>query len=274
MKNIKRLLIIGVAMLCLPLCGAWTAAYAQQQTDPQTEQRYVDAQLISAYAVNSETIEYVSKTVIENIETDKGAPGYFAVDELQNACGAVAGTVAVGFYDKYYSNMIPDWNSYYSNGNYRLQDGTYVPKTMRDLYNRMETNVVAPGVSEAEFKTGLTSYINGVGYDISYNSVWNGTFNYTAYKNAVNNNRVTVLFVKPSDIYVLGHGDTTDVVSSMNITGNHVMIAYGYYEIRYTLINGTRTDVYLKVITGFSGTKTAYYKVGSYIDSAYILEIN
>lgn len=274
MKNIKRLLIIGVAMLCLPLCGAWTAAYAQQQMDPQIEQRYVDAQLISAYAVSSETIEYVSKTVIENIETDKGAPGYFAVDELQNACGAVAGTVAVGFYDKYYSNMIPDWNSYYSNGNYRLQDGTYVPKTMRDLYNRMETNVVAPGVSEAEFKTGLTSYINGVGYGLSYNSIWNGTFNYSTFKNAVNNNKVTVLFVKPSNVYLLGQGTTNDTLANLYIDGNHIMIAYGYLEIRYTMSYGTRVEAFLKVSSGYGDLKTALYKVGSYIDSAYVLEIN
>ena len=269
MRSIKRLLIIGVAMLCLPLCGAWTAAYAQQQTDG----RYVDAQLISSYA-SSETIEYISKNVIENISTDKNAPGYFATGELQNACGSVAGTVAVGFYDKYYTNMIPNWNSYYSNGNYRLQDGTYVPAVMRDIYDRMQTNVVAPGVSEEEFKSGLTGYINSVGYGISYNSVWNGSFDYTAYKNAVNNNKVTALFVKPSGLYLLGEGPDNDVLGNMQITGNHIMIAYGYLEIQYTMSYGIRTEAFLKVITGFPSTREALYKVGSYIDSAYILQIN
>lgn len=270
MRSTKKLLIIGVALLCLPFCGAWTTAFAQQPT----EQRYVGAQLISSYA-SSETIDYISKTVVEDISTDKGAPGYFATGDLRNACGAVAGTVAVGFYDKYYPNMVPNWNTYYSNGNYRQQDLTYIPTIMNDLYIRMKTNVVDDGVSEEEFKTGLKDYVNSVGYGLSYNSVWNSSFNYVAFKNAVKNNKVTVLFIKPSNVYLLGQGTTSDTLANLYISGNHIMIAYGYYEVKYFLSGGgTRTEAFLKVSSGYSDLKNAYYKVGSYIDSAYILEID
>lgn len=268
MRSTKKLLIIGVALLCLPFFGAWTTAFAQQPT----EQRYVGAQLISQYS-DTETIDYISKTVVENISTDKGAPGYFAIDEMRNACGAVAGTVAVGFYDKYYTNMIPNWNSYYSNGNYRLQDGVHVPAVMRDLYARMKTNVVADGVSEDEFKTGLEEYVKSVGYDMYYDSVWNGSFDYTAFKNAVNNNKVTALFVKPSNVYLLGQGDGFDKLSSMQLTGNHIMTAYGYMEVRYVMSYGIRTEAFVKVISGLPSAREALYKIGSYVDSAYILEV-
>lgn len=255
-------------MLCLPFCGGWTSAPNNQPDD-----RYVGGELISTYA--SETISYVSKEVIEDVSTANGTPEYRAVSGMQNGCGAVAGAIIVGFYDKYYENLIPDWASCYSNGMYKGQNGTTVQTLLFDLYDRMQTNVVAPGVSESEFKNGLKNYVVDHGYNLNYISLGNGnSFNYTTFINAVKNNEVSVVFVQPSNIYVFDRLDNKDVLYSSSISGNHIMVAYGYYEVKYTLSNGTRTDKYLRVSTGLSGNTQAYYKIGSYIDAAYQVKIN
>ncbi|MDE6201033.1 MAG: hypothetical protein K2M47_04050 [Clostridiales bacterium] len=265
MNKTNRIKTIALITLCLPFCGGWTEAAEQ-------DNRYVGGELISTYA--SETISYVSKQVVENVTTANGTPLYSAVSGMQNGCGAVAGATIVGFYDKYYANLIPDWDSYYSSGTYRIQNGTYVQTLLFDLYDRMQTNVVAPGVSESEFKNGLKSYVVDHGYSLEYTSLGTGNnFNYSAFKSAVKNNEPTVLFVQPSNLYICAFGENEDYIYTSSISGNHIMVAYGYYEVKYTLSNGTRTDKYLQVATGLSGTTDAFYKVGSYIDAAYQVKI-
>lgn len=270
MNKTNRINTIALLLLCLPFCGGWSSTpAAAEQSD-----RYVGGELISTYASN-ETISYVSKQVVEDITTANGTPKYFAVSGMQNGCGAVAGGITVGFYDKYYENLIPDWTAYYSTGRYKGQDGTYVQGLLFDLYDRMQTNVVAEGVSETEFKNGLKSYVVDHGYNLQYTSLGVGNnFNYSTFKTAVNNNQPTVLFVQPSNIYLLAEHENEDILTSGNISGNHVMVAYGYYEVKYTLSNGTRTDKYLYVATGMSGTSSALYKIGSYVNAAYKVTIN
>ncbi|MDE6618668.1 MAG: hypothetical protein K2K13_06560 [Clostridiales bacterium] len=270
MNKTNRIKTCALLLLCLPFCGGWTSA-PNNQTD---DDRYVGVELIATYA-SSETISYVSKQVVEDITTANGTPRYFAVSGMQNGCGAVAGGIIVGFYDKYYGNLIPNWDSYYSTGRYKGQDGTYVQTLLFDLYNRMQTNVVAPGVSQDEFKNGLQSYVVDQGYNLQYTSLGTGNnFNYSTFKTAISNNEATVLFVQPSNLYSLQTVGGEDHLISSNLSGNHVMVAYGYYEVKYTLSNGTRTDKYLYVATGLSGSSTAFYKVGSYVDAAYKVTIN
>ena len=267
MNKISRIKTIALILLCLPFCGGWTKA-----TDNQSD-RYVGGELIATFS--EETISYVSKQVVEDITTTNGVPEYTPVGDLQNACGAVAGSTIVGFYDKYYDNLIPDWASCYSTGKYRIQDRVNVPALMQDLYTRMQTNVVAPGVSESEFKNGLKGYVNARGYNLQYISLGTGNnFNYSTFKTAVKNNEPTVLFVRPSTLYYYQTINDEDVITTSNISGNHIMVAYGYFEIKYTLRNGTRTDKYLYVATGLAGNLTALYKIGSYVVAAYQVKIN
>lgn len=267
MNITNRIKTIALVMLCLPFCGGWTAAEA-----PEQENRYVGGELISTYA--DETISYVSKEVVSDISTANGVPDYKHISSIPNGCGAVAGAIIVGFYDKYYENLIEGWQSFYSTGRYKAKDGTYVPALMNDLYTRMNTNVVAPGVSEAEFKSGLKSYVVDHGYNLEYISLGAGNnFNYNAFKNAVNNNNPAVLLVKSSDLYSVSYTTNEDHISTLNIGGNHIMVAYGYYEVTYTLSNGTRTDKYLCVSTGIAGATLLLYKVGSYIDAAYQVKV-
>lgn len=281
-KKFRISLILSLALASLPACGAWTDgqatvdqddAYIAEVTDAD-QVRYVGGHPISLYA--TEQINYVSKVIVEDIYTDGDAPEYYAVGTgISNACGAVSGSIAVGFYDKYYSNMIPDWDSYYPSGIYRKYDSEHVGVLMRDLYARMQTNVYGDGVTEDDFKSGLSSYINERGYNVSYSSVGSkGSFNYNLFKEAIRNNQVTVLFTEPSNVYIMGFGSNMDAISSVYISGNHIMVAFGYYEVKYIMNGGTRHEIYLRVCTAWPTPSRGFYKVGSYLVDAVTVKIN
>lgn len=270
MKKLLKLSLLAASLISVLIFGGRTTAQAQ------TAERYADAPLISTYA--STTISYSSRTVDSNY-TPGQAPNYTQVSGMSNACGAVAGTTIVGFYDKYYDNMIPGWVSYYTaSGNYRIQDSTYVPGVMWEMYDLMQTNVKDVGVSEQEFVSGLKSYINNQGYSVSMQNVVSGSsIDYQACKNAINNNKVIALLSHAGDVYLLGESSGQDIITPVNIAGSHIMVAFGYYEINYYDSNNKlfRTDMYLDVATGLSVPQTARYKVNPHnLSSAYVVNIS
>lgn len=269
MKKLLKLSLLAASLIGVLIFGGRTTAQAQ------TAERYADAPLISTYA--STTINYNSRTA-DVYNTPGGAPTYTPANGMTNACGAVAGTTIVAFYDKYYENMIPGWNSYYASGLYRLQDSTYVPGVMWEMYDLMQTNVKDVGVSEQEFVSGLKAYINKQGYSVSMQNVVSGSsIDYQACKDALNNNKVIALLSHAGDIYELGEYSGHDTVTTINIAGSHIMVAFGYYEINYYDSNNKlfRTDMYLEVATGLSVPQTALYKVNPHnLSSAYIVNIS
>ncbi|MCH5158945.1 MAG: hypothetical protein J1F33_07105 [Clostridiales bacterium] len=268
MKNIKNLMCMALAILSVCLFGAWAPADASR-----TEDRYADATIISLYA--TETITFDSKETDSKINF---APQYTVISGLKNACGAVAGTEVVAYYDKYYPNMIPEWESFFAaSGRYRAQDSVYIPGVMNELYTLMRTNVDVAGVSASDFVNGLTKYINGKGYSAGMQSVLSGTtVDYAACKSAIDNNKVITLLSQPVDVYSVVEGNNQDSISTLTIPENHIMVASGYKEIKYYK-NGAlfRTDKYLVVSTGLDVIKLAYYKLNNHkLKNAYIVNIS
>lgn len=269
MKKIKSLIFTTLAAISLALLGAWTPSVASLTT----EYRYADAQMYSLYA--TETVAFDSK---ETDAKSNSGPQYTAVSGLTNACGAVAGTEIVAYYDKYYPNMIPGWESFYAaSGKYRPQDKVYVPDVMNELYTLMRTNIDGAGVSDSDFLNGLTQYIRNKGYGVNMQTVLSGTtVDYAACKAAINNNKAIALLSSPADLYTMNDGATQDSISTLTISDYHIMVASGYKEVKYYK-NGSlfRTDRYLVVSTGLMGTKTAYYKVDNHkLNGVYIVNIN
>lgn len=269
MKKTLYFVLILVLVAGASMFGAWSPSPVEE-----TETIYTDAQLVATLA--SETVSYKSRTVTSST-TLGGAPTYVAVSGLSNACGAVAGAEIVGLYDRYYSKLIPDWASYNtSTGNYSPQDATYVPALMRELYNLMQINVNAAGVTESGFKTGLQQYITNHGYSTYYQSAYDGdTLNYFLCQSAVDVNRPIVLFTRAGNVYTISTNGTKDTISTYNITANHIMVAYGYMQIEYYNIFGLfRTDTYLEVATGLFNPAIAYYKINSTnLDAAYVVNV-
>lgn len=219
----------------------------------------------STYALES-TNEYVNFTSREEeyIETVKGVPLYMPISDLDNCCGAVAGSIIVGFYDKYYENLIPNYKTYLITGRYRGIDGTYIPKTMRELYTLMRTNMDDVGVSQSDCVNGLKAYINNYGYNAQLTSIRsNKIVDETAFRNAVNQNKPTLLFCDKLEAYFVVSSDTSDKIVKTYITQNgHVAVGYGLYIVKY--YNGDqlfRTDKYIKIATGLYSTDPYYLKL-------------
>lgn len=263
----KKILGILLAIFCLPLCGGWTTP-----TNADNESYYGGAQFISFYS-NSEQISYSSKQIKTDIKTANGAPNYYPDATLPNGCGAAAGATILGFYDKY-MDTIKNWSSVLPNGMYKKQDAVYVAQVMKALFDEMNTNATQPGVTENDFLTGLQNYTQSLGFSVNYDYIGNvSTLNYTSMKSAFSNNRAVVLFIKPDNLYSITNNSNTDTISTNYISANHILIAYGYYEIQYTLSSGTRTDTYLYVSPCVNLATQQYYKVTSSLVSAYIVDI-
>lgn len=269
MKKTIYFALILVLVASVSLFGAWSP------TDEETEIRYADAPVLSTYA--TEKVSYTRKEVVDEYETPGGCPTYHNTN-FSNACGPVAGAEIVAFYDKYYPELIPNWVSYYeASGKYRPQTSAYVQPLLEELYNLMSANVNGDGVSESEFTTGLKSYFTSHGRTLSLSSIKSGsTFNYTSCKSAINSNKVIVLFITPGDVYTLAYGSGFDNVSNYTISGNHIMVAYGYMKINYYNSSGLfRTDTYLKVATGFDSPSIMLYKLNAgNLQAGYITNVS
>ncbi len=268
MIKIKKIIYSTLIVLCVSMLGAWAP-----MSYSSVEDRYANADLYSMYAV--ETITYDSKNVNEKVNS---APQYTALDGMTNACGAVAGAEVIAYYDKYYSEMIPGWQSYYpASGKYRPLDKVYIPSVMKELYSLMRTNVEGLGVSDSDFVNGLTKYINSKGYDVSLKNVVYGTgIDYESCKSAIDNNKVIILLSRAVNVYHISYDGTQDRISAVTISDLHIMVASGYTQIKY--YNGAtefRTDQYLYCSTGLTSTKTAFYKVNPHsLNYAYIVNVN
>ena len=267
MKKLMYFVLVLILLTSVSVFGAW-APIAQEEI------RYADASTVSTAAATR--IYYTSRDVDYN-QTAGGAPLYNYTAGYANACGPIAGTAIVAFYDKYYPNLIPGWESYYpATGKYRAQGSPYVTALLDEMYTLMQTNVNGEGVSENEFKTGLQAYINNHGYSASYTSVKSGsTLNYEACKAAINSNKVIAVFIRPGTIYTLGEYSGYDTLTESTITGNHIMFAYGYIQIKYYDSTGLfRTETFLQVAVGLVSTSIAYLKVdATNLEAAHVVNV-
>ena len=266
---LKKLIIVLSLNVCILLFCAWTP-YNNYE-----EKRYTEIHILSTQA--SETVNFTFKDDSVQAYTEHGCPNYLCVSGLSNACGAVSGSEIVAFYDKYYPNLIPDWNSAYASGKYRLQDSVYVPSVMRELYTLMRPNVDDDGVSEKDYLNGLKSYVNKQGYNIEYENVVSGrSVDYESCKTAFTNNKVIALLSDPDELYEISPEDTKDNIRAYSFSDPHIMVAYGYVEIKYYNSTGLfRTDIYFEVTSGLNVPKKAFYKINPHnLTAAYIININ
>ena len=279
MKSILKKLTCFVAAL-MAVCGSAVSLTTNTASaDEALEGRYYDKPVVSTRAAGDyENISYANKESTY-IQTPNRVPLYHH-GTLENACGPIGGSIVVGYYDKYFQNLIPNYTNYYTaTGKYRLQDSTYIPALIQEMYTMMQTNVVAPGVSESECLDGLEAYVEGKGYSISYTAVkpYNGTFNHTAYQNAINNGQPVILFCDTVQLVQASEYDTYDQIGIAQESQDQIIVGFGYHIYRYYNASGTnfRTDIYLAVATGWYPNNIGFVKINddSWLDSGFAVDI-
>lgn len=257
-KNYLLALVLLIALLFANLFPL-TCVRANAQTYSD------DGFALYASNVTTEKITFTNRET-EYTETKNGVPLYYLSGDLPNGCGAAAGAIVLGFHDKYHEDLIPNFTSYFpATGKYKINDKTYIPALMRELFTLMRTNVDDVGVSEEDCLDGLSSYIHGKNHSVAYNTIASSSkFSASRYLSEINANRPVLLFSKNVNVCLLTHTDTSEVIAKTYISTNHVYTGFGYYTIRYYNGNSNfRTDTYLRVATGWDAMREGFILVSS-----------
>lgn len=235
----------------------------------KTEATYSsDFQELSLNA-GTETISYASKDE-ETVALNYGVPLYYQNPALSNSCGPTAGAIIVGFYDRYYENLIPDYTSYFtSNLKYKPTDRVVIPALMQELYTLMHTNEADVGVNESDCLAGLKTYVQNKSRTISYSSIEKSSkVNEASYESAIKANKPVLLFNGETVLYGFSRQTDYDLLTVSKISGNHIFVGYGYNIVTYHLSNGSvRRDTYMRVACGLMLYDEGYIRVSSTVDS-------
>lgn len=236
--------------MCINSCSAVTYAY----NDESQEIYYCGG---TDYTVATESFGYATKEV-EEYSINSSFPNYYCVNgELQNSCANAAGATIVGYFDRYYPDLIPD----YTPG--RTKNSKYIYYSMSyyaglkqvvidDLYSRMLTNVGREGTTQNNYRAGLSSYVSSKGLSITYNSVMtNGAFDLGKAKVQFANESPISLFLSGFNFSKFTDENNQISIQKRLYNSTHVAVAYGYVKTKYFNENGglIKEITYLKVAT-------------------------
>lgn len=254
---------IGLVAIMLTLVMGFT--FAPQVAADQCDQIYYSAeQLPVPLALSKETLSYTRKEVLLDTTMSPKTPTYYDRDAcLPNGCAAVAGGIIVGYYDRLFENLIPNYVSYIKRGDmiiYKQVDSTS-QSLMSDLFVRMDVNVGGAGATEEQFVNGLRAYVVDKGYNLTYKSYGKGSsIDYNAIANSLNSGKPVALLLTMSSIVTgLDIGDTSLTMTKNSYSAHHIVVANGIKRIRYYNGNNViRTDTYLSVCTGLKEYTSGY----------------
>ena len=219
---------------------------------------------------SSETIYWDNYVVHDEYLVDQ-APSYGVTGSVENCCAPAAGTNIVGFYDRFYPNLIPNFEpGMMNNGHYwYLPNMHFAPvvQTFNDLYDLMETNQNGAGTSGEQFKNGLKKFVNNHGYNLSYGSFYQNrtSVNINALQGMIADNKVGVLLcTKYNFVYDIIHGPNETFISKSDYALAHMMMVYGYITIDYYKGGQIfRSDTYLQVSSGYSTGDQGYVLINN-----------
>lgn len=222
------------------------------------------------------SIEYDSYTET-SIYMDRMTPDYEG-SYLSNSCAPVAGISILGYYDVTKENLFPNFASGYTYEGefYYSGQSQVVDDTLEELYDHMGTNTTGPGTTETQFINGLTSYVNGQGYNITFNSCGD-TFNKDTAISYLNNQIPIVMFLNTYVYFVepgIRMGSTSAEMYRLSSPNGHVVSVFGYRE--YNFYSGGsifRTDRYMVVSFGNGTTGIISINNLNTITAAYAINI-
>lgn len=231
----------------------------------------------ATYVVETLSYDYYTNTqmVFTTLEPPKYSP-YSG----QNSCAPTAGAIAIGYYDFYYSNLVPNYDTYYSS------DGDWYPKGISTeivnlesaLYTAMGTNVGGDGTTVSGFLNGLSSYVSNQNYSLTYTNMGSSTTLVNNCITAFNNDQIVVLFLDSYEYidYALFHLQTTSYTFTVKTKqAGHVVIATGYHQYKFYRNNQLiETDNYFEVSFGDGTWGLLKANSLSSIDAAYKLSIS
>ena len=277
-------LIVFIAFIAVIISTTTKSANAEVVTPYPTEKVYGDGIYGASTEVDASYTVYCDSTAVVESASHYSAPAYLNANSgFTNACGPITGTNVIGFFDRWYENLIPNFTP----GLFRQEDKyLYLPivtqevnSVMLELGSLMKT-IEMGGTTSSNFKNGLKTYVNNQGYSFSYESFYNSakSVNFNKLISAVEAGKVGVLMCSEYNFVSSISSYSGYVrVAKFNSSYNHMLMVYGY-EVREYYNNGAviRRDTFLKVSNGSNSGVTGYMLLDDYltIDEAIIITIS
>lgn len=226
---------------------------------------------------SNETIYYTNR-VKNEYGICKRHPSYLPIG-LTNGCVPTAGANIIGFFTRFYPELIPGFEPGMAFGDdyFYYTSASEITPVLATLAEYMGTNVGKEGTNIDGFKNGMKRYCSEKGRTFYYTScMTSGKFDFEFAKTCFEVGQPAVMFVNSFTIATLTNYDNYERAEYISATAPHAMAGFGYSEITYTLNTGkTRKDNYIMVATGLTGFDSGYFNVNNIdnIDNFYTVNI-
>ena len=233
----------------------------------QDKEYFSDYEGAGGYSQTETVVQFTNRSVV-NKSLSIRIPEY---DLVGVTCVPNAGANILGFYDRYYDDLIPNFTPgstiqghyfyYFSNDN--VNQAALLLAADMGL-----TDPANEGATIPEFKSGMQKYCARKSRTVSFTQCMSwGSFNYSAAQSQLNANKPLILFMSTYNACNIATAESSDTILMLTEKANHAMAGFGYYEVTYTFSNGSkRTDKYIKVATGIPALESGYVNISSNID--------
>lgn len=225
-----------------------------------------------------QTVSYATKATTADYSILHDLPNYCGSTGT-SSCANTAGAVVIAYYDRFYENLIPNYQSYVAMGPALLykSPSTEIISLINTLSELMLIGEPHEGTTFSEFQLGMETYVESRGLTYTSSNVFlNGSFNLDRYKNAVHSNKPVALFMM--DFAMLGNivvGNGMETINSGYCDVSHVAVGCGYRTDVYYDANGNviTTRNYLKVASGTIEYGIGYLNINGITDIRYAISI-
>lgn len=259
--------------------------YKQEELQITKAATYSDDALYSETATQNfetETFTY-SRKEVSQYQINNTFPDYYNTNvSLTNTCANVAGANVIGYYDRYYDELIPNCASGILRGTNYVYYEMLLFKEKKQavidlLYTAMKTNTIDDGTTENDCLEGLAEYVEGKGRDITYSSVMTGEeLNFDEFDAELKEGKPIMFFLSGYNFVSVNDLGSSVTITINEYTGNHIIVAYGYQKIDYYDANNrlVESKIYIFISSGIDNTSGFYLlNYGGNINSAKAVDI-
>ncbi len=284
--NIFTAIIASIFVFAMSSFFAMTLSpYSLEEPKKTAVTTYSDDALYSETATQNtvtDAFSYSRKEVV-SYKINNSFPNYYNTNiSLTNTCANVAGANVIGYYDRYFDELIPNCASGILRGTNYVYYEMLLFKEKKQavidwLYTAMKTNTIDDGTTEDDCLEGLAEYVEGKGRDITYSSVMTGEeLNFDEFDAELKEGKPIMFFLSGYTFVSVNDSGNSVAITINEYTGNHIIVAYGYQKIDYYDANNKliESNIYIFVSTGIENVSGFYLlNYGGNINSAKAVDI-
>ena len=204
-------------------------------------------------------------------QTSSRIPSYIDQQNRVTACGPVAGSNVVGFYDILYTDLIPNFiPGMIINGNYNfipMRGSTQVQAVINELYTKMKTDQGQSGTTKNNCLNGLEEFFDDHGMDFTTEGLMSGSSpNYSKLRTHVQGKNVALAFLSGYQFIRSLDIGSDQITFEANVTNaTHIVALYGYREIVLIEDGVQKTEYFLMVSSGVTDFEYCYIRVNDHL---------